>query len=90
VSTCRHPLATRPILYSDTIDGKQVGRDDMWAVTTEELNALRSASEATIRLDECRRIMHALDKYPHASDYGPPIKERMVELANPTDSGNHQ
>lgn len=37
---CRHPLATRPILYTDTVGGKQTMRDDLWAVTTEELNAL--------------------------------------------------
>lgn len=37
---CRNPLATRPILYTDTIKGEQVCRDDLWALTTEELNNL--------------------------------------------------
>ena len=41
MSICKHELATRPILYTDTIGGKQVLRDDMWAVTTEELNVFR-------------------------------------------------
>lgn len=34
---CTSGLAIRTLLYSDTLCGKQVGRDDMWAVTTEEL-----------------------------------------------------
>lgn len=37
---CQHPLATRPILYTDTVGGKQTLRDDLWAVSTEELNSL--------------------------------------------------
>lgn len=35
---CKSELATRPLLYTDSIKGAQVCRDDMWAVTTEELN----------------------------------------------------
>jgi hypothetical protein len=42
---CRHPLAKRPILYTDSIKGTQVCRDDLWAVTTEELNALLPPTE---------------------------------------------
>lgn len=37
---CRSPLARTPILYTDTVQGKEVHRDDLWAVTTAELNAL--------------------------------------------------
>jgi hypothetical protein len=37
---CIHPLATRPVLYTDTVGGVQTCRDDLWAVTTDELNAL--------------------------------------------------
>lgn len=37
-TVCYSPLATRPILYTDTIKGEQTLRDDLWAVTTEELN----------------------------------------------------
>lgn len=32
-------LTNRSLLYTDTICGEQIGRDDMWAITTEELNA---------------------------------------------------
>ena len=35
---CEDALATRPLLYSDTLGGKEVHRDDMWVVTTAELN----------------------------------------------------
>lgn len=35
---CISPLATRPVLYTDTVGGNQTCRDDLWAVTTEELN----------------------------------------------------
>ena len=31
----------RPLLYTDTLHGDQINRDDMWAVSTDELNALR-------------------------------------------------
>jgi hypothetical protein len=39
-TTMRAPVPARPILYTDTIKGNQCCRDDMWAVTTEELNRL--------------------------------------------------
>lgn len=40
---CVSPLATRPVLYTDTImGGRQAMRDDLWAVTTEELNYLHN------------------------------------------------
>lgn len=42
---CNSKLATRPLLYTDTIKGEQVFRDDMWAVTTEELNQLEDYRE---------------------------------------------
>lgn len=40
MATCKSYLATRPLLYTDSIKGQQICRDDMWAVTTEELNQL--------------------------------------------------
>jgi hypothetical protein len=44
---CISPLATRPVLYTDTINGgQQAMRDDLWAVTTAELNALHIAATA--------------------------------------------
>lgn len=39
---CLSPLATRPVLYTDTIKGgQQALRDDLWAVTTDELNKVQ-------------------------------------------------
>lgn len=32
--------AYRMLLYTDTIGGKQVSRDDMWVLTTNELNKI--------------------------------------------------
>lgn len=43
-NTCISPLATRPILYTDTLNGVQTCRDDLWAVTTEELNEAARAA----------------------------------------------
>ena len=40
------PVPARPILYTDTVSGEQCCRDDMWAVTTAELNALSRAKQA--------------------------------------------
>lgn len=45
-TVCVSPFATRPILYTDTVRGKEVHRDDLWAVTTEELNALHQSLTA--------------------------------------------
>lgn len=36
----------RPILYTDTINGQQACRDDLWAITTHELSALSSPRAA--------------------------------------------
>ena len=36
----RYSGKPRPILYTDTINGQQVCVDNLWAVTTEELNRL--------------------------------------------------
>ena len=40
------PVPARPILYTDTVSGEQCCRDDMWAVTTAELNAISRAKQA--------------------------------------------
>jgi hypothetical protein len=46
-NVCISELATRPLLYTDTIGGKQISGDEYWAVTTNELNALqRELAEA--------------------------------------------
>jgi len=45
---CIHPLATRPVLYTDTVGGNQACRDDLWAVTTDELNDLARRAEPSV------------------------------------------
>ena len=41
---CNSPLAKRRVLYTDTIEGGQQSmRDDLWAVSTQELNEVHSA-----------------------------------------------
>lgn len=69
---CKSNLATRPILYTDTINGQQVLRDDLWAVSTDELNAcaelllnlraLRNALGFTFNNAGWERIDEALAK----------------------------
>ena len=39
-------LYSRPILYTDSVQGVQVCRDDLWAVTTNEIHSIRSAPTA--------------------------------------------
>ena len=39
-SCCDSDLAKRQIFYTDTVGGKQALRDDFWAVTSDELNAV--------------------------------------------------
>lgn len=60
---CDSPLATRPIFYTDTIGDKQVLRDDLWAVTTEELNKIE------IELSELRSRVR---------DYESPMRDRRT------------
>ena len=56
----------RPLLSTDTIGGDQILRDDMWALTTEELNAIgaeiiqykTAAEEDLIRIGELRRQLY--------------------------------
>jgi len=40
------------LLYTDTIQGKQVLRDDMWAITTDELKALEQEAVLRARIEE--------------------------------------
>ena len=73
---CSSPLATRHILYNDTIGGKEVHVDHLWAVTTRELNdahrahadaldALKVAREALIRYAKHDKGCPAEDGYHH-------------------------
>lgn len=49
-------IPCRPILYTDEIDGKMVGRDDLWAVSTQELNDLWfRLQDALDRVDDLER-----------------------------------
>lgn len=54
-SVCHSKLATRPILYTDTVGGKQTLRDDLWAVTTEELNEIEFSSQISLLEAELER-----------------------------------
>ena len=38
--TLHYPIKARMILYNDTIEGEECHRDDIWAVTTQELNEM--------------------------------------------------
>ena len=51
MSECLDKLATGPIIYTDTIRGQQTHRDDLWAVSTDELNAVHSLRERLARLE---------------------------------------
>ena len=41
-----HPAWGRPVLYSDIVGGKVVGRDDLWMITTRELLDLTMRAKA--------------------------------------------
>ena len=40
-----YPIEARPILYTDEVGGRQTMRDDLWAVTTAELNQCHAAEQ---------------------------------------------
>ena len=65
LTICRSSAARTPILYTDTIGGKQAGVDDLWAVSTEELNRLSDATAEVARLtaalDAWRRMAGRLE-----------------------------
>ena len=65
---CEDVLATRAIMYSDTINGVEVHRDDLWAVTTTELNAVHLLREDFERLLEANRELLAVLKRFIAGD----------------------
>lgn len=67
-AVCLHPLATRPVFYTDSLAGKQVMRDDLWAVTTEELNTnLAEREELVTHLEWAMRFVEASGE-AHPSD----------------------
>ena len=53
MAECNSNLATQSLLYTDTIHGDQVLRDDLWVVSTAELNKnQRTIDAAMSRLEE--------------------------------------
>ena len=46
-------LYKMPILYTDTINGKQTCRDDMWAVTTEQIKAISVDHDDLLFQNDC-------------------------------------
>ena len=52
---CHSPYAKRPILYTDTVDGEQCCVDNLWAVSTQELNEMKAERDAAVaQLDAVR------------------------------------
>lgn len=45
ITFCNSKYATRPVLYTDTVGGEQTLRDDLWAVSTQELNDLEEEKQ---------------------------------------------
>lgn len=58
---CNSPLARRPILYNDSVGGLEAHRDDLWAVTTKELNALEQET-ATAKQAEAAKLRRIIDR----------------------------
>ena len=52
-------IPTQMILYTDTIDGKQTFRDDLWAVSTADLNALTHDKDLLREAEKIIKQMHA-------------------------------
>jgi len=67
--------ALRAVLYTDTIAGNQVCRDDLWAVSTDELNAVH-AELATLREEnkQLRKVAEEAERFRSAlrEDYTQP------------------
>lgn len=85
----RAHVPARPILYTDTIDGEQCRRDDMWAVTTEELNRL-AAPEPRFFMDhglwhdrETGQHMWTQDDYDQRYRDGLANGKELAEAAAP-------
>lgn len=63
---CNSPLATRALLYSDTLGGKQISRDDMWAVTTAELNEQAISALSPSGIERANSLHAALWEFHEA------------------------
>lgn len=63
MSDCISKFAKRPLLYTDALGGEQTCRDDLWVLTTEELNSIA----VTLSMAECTLAAQAA--LSHGWDY---------------------
>jgi predicted RNA-binding Zn-ribbon protein involved in translation (DUF1610 family) len=75
---CISPLATRPVLYTDTVGGVQTCRDDLWAVTTAELNALKPAPPTIVQNLLHWALGELLAALPDRRDWFNPDAEKVL------------
>jgi hypothetical protein len=77
---CISQLATRPIMYTDTINGgQQAMRDDLWAVTTAELNALHLAQPTTAAGQPAEAAAQSEQDARDADDFE--VTDEMIDAA---------
>lgn len=74
LTTMRAKIPPRPLLYTDTVQGQQVCRDDMWAVTTEELNRMRMSD-----IEKLQASLANGGSFNGTQAYMPVIKRGFVE-----------
>ena len=87
--TLRYTGPHRPILYTDTIEGEQTCVDNLWAITTEQLNKLVDAESRLARLAAkmedvegiAKMIYHHIhgDELNESAVYG--MRNKMINLA---------
>jgi len=68
---CHSPQAKRPVLYTDTVGGEQCCVDNLWAVTTQELNELE-ADNSRLR-EALENVLDELTAPGKPSLGGPPV-----------------
>ena len=81
---CHSKYAKRPILYTDGVNGEQCCRDDLWAISTEELNEqaeqftdmTRQKEEAEWEVDNWKTIAKQIN-----TDWIPANKNLCDQLA---------
>jgi hypothetical protein len=65
----RYKGNVRPILYTDTVQGEQVCCDNLWAITTEELNALTALRTSLEKAEKVVEISKQI--LPHLERHAP-------------------
>ena len=78
----KHGAWKRPIYYTDTINGKQTCRDDLWAITTEELRAIESRL-ATERSDGTCQGASPVAGWVSVEDERKPNEHQLVAVIGP-------